>query len=576
MFNKIIAKSKRIFTVPQASVLSAASIIMVMIVASRILGLVRQRTLAHFFAPEELSLFFAAFRLPDTIFEVLVFGTFASAFIPVFTKALKKGNSKVWETASIVVNLGLIIFVVLAVISAVFADNIYSVFAPGYDPIQRGQIVRAARILFAAQAFFVVSYVLTGVLESLRRFLVPALAPLFYNVGIIAGTILLFPRLGLLAPAVGVFVGAAAHFLIQLPLAMRLGFRFSSAMRPNRQVKQIGKLAAPRMIELTFLQVSKTVELFLSSLISSAAYTYFTFGNTLQLLPVGLFGISIAKASLPTLARQSETPKKFRETLFSSLYQIVFLVVPVATILIVLRIPIVRLVYGTEIFGWEATVQTGKVVSAFAVGVVFQAVSALLARGFYALSDTKTPVIVSISSIVIVVIASFLLIFGFSLPVWGLAAAFSLGSFFQSIILFYLLNKRTGGQFSFKLLAPVIKSGIAALGSGAVMFFLLKIFDRSVWVKRLSFLGAIESTKVIAFEKFVLDTRFTVNLLILTIFVSIVGGLVYLGLSVVLRNREVYTFVGLIRRIFLKRKVAPIPKEETEPVSPPPTDTTTT
>jgi len=576
MFNKIVAKSKRIFIAPQASVLSAASIIMVMIVASRILGLVRQRTLAQFFAPSDLSLFFAAFRLPDTIFEILVFGTFASAFIPVFTKALKKGNSKVWETAGRVVNIGLIIFAILAVISAVFADNIYSVFAPGYDSVQRGQIVMVARILFAAQAFFVVSYVLTGVLESLRRFLVPALAPLFYNLGIIAGTILLFPRLGLLAPAVGVFVGAAAHFLIQLPLAMRLGFKFSSSIRPNKQVKQIGKLAAPRMIELTFLQVLKTVELFLSSLISTAAYTYFTFGNTLQLLPVGLFGISIAKASLPTLARQSETPKKFRETLFSSLYQIVFLVVPVATILIVLRIPIVRLVYGTEIFGWEATVQTGQVVSAFAVGVVFQAASALLARGFYALSDTKTPVIVSISSIVIVVIASFILIFGFSLPVWGLAAAFSLGSFFQSIILFYLINKRIGGQFSFKLLAPVIKSGIAALGSGAVMFFLLKIFDRSVWVKRLSFLGAIESTKVIAFEKFVLDTRFTVNLLILTIFVSIVGGLVYLGLSVVLKNREVYTFVELIRRIFLKRKVAPIPEEETEPVAPPPTDTTTT
>ena len=576
MFNKIIAKSRRIFIAPQASVLSAASTIMVMIVASRVLGLVRQRTLARFFEPSELSLFFAAFRLPDTVFEVLVFGTLASAFIPVFTKTLKKGNSKAWETAGIVVNIGLIIFAILAVISVLFADNIYSVFAPGFDSVQRAQIVRVARILFTAQAFFVASYVLTGVLESSRRFLVPALAPLFYNLGIIAGTILLFPRLGLLAPAVGVFLGAALHFLIQLPLATKLGYRFIGRVRPNKQVKEIGRLAVPRIIELSFLQISKTVELFLSSLISTAAYTYFTFGNTLQLLPVGLFGTSIAKAALPTLSRQAETPAKFYKTLISSLYQIVFLVVPVATILIVLRIPIVRLVYGTEIFSWEDTVQTGKVVSAFAVGVVFQAASALLARGFYALSDTKTPVIVSISSIAIVVATSFLLIFGFSLPVWGLAAAFSLGSFFQAIILFYLINRRMGEGFSFKLLSPIVKSGIAALGAGGVMFFLLKIFDRSVWVKRLSFLGAIESTKVIAFEKFVLDTRYTVNLLILTIFVSIVGGLVYLGLSVILKNREFYTFVGLVRRIFVKRKVAPIPEEEQEPVAPTPTDTTTT
>jgi putative peptidoglycan lipid II flippase len=549
---------------------------MFMIVASRILGLVRQRTLAHFFAPDELSLFFAAFRLPDTIFEVLVFGTLSSAFIPVFTKSLKKGKSAAWETAGTVANIGLIIFAGLAFVAALAAEPIYAVLAPGFDPAQRAQVVKTARILFAAQGFFVVSYVLTGALESLRRFLVPALAPLFYNLGIIIGTILLVPRLGLLAPAVGVFFGAASHFLIQLPLAIRLGFRFIPRLRPTEQVKEIGKLAIPRVIELSFLQVSKTVELFLSSLISTASYTYFTFANSLQLLPVGLFGISIAKAALPTLSRQSESPSRFSKTLLSSLYQIVFLTVPVATILIVLRIPFVRLVFGTEIFSWDATVQTGMVLSAFAIGVVFQAAGALLARGFYALNDTRTPVIVSISSIGLVVLTSFVLILGFSFPVWGLAAAFSLGSIFQATVLFYLINKRIGGQFSFKLLAPIIKSGIAALGSGAVMFFLLKIFDRSVWVKRLSFLGKIESTKVIEFERFVLDTRYTGNLLVLTILVSIVGGLTYLGLSVLFRNSQVWTFAALVRRVFVKGKVASIPKEEQEPVAPTPTDTTTT
>lgn len=576
MVKKIIAKGRKLLTAPQASVLSAASIIMFMVVASRILGLVRQRTLAHFFAPSELSLFFAAFRLPDAIFEILVFGTFSSAFIPVFTKALKKGNAKAWQTAGIVVNLGLLIFGALAIVAGLFASQIYSVFAPGFGPFERAQVVKVARILFAAQGFFVISYVLTGVLESLRRFLVPALAPLFYNLGIIAATYLFAPRLGLFAPAVGVLFGAFSHFLVQLPLALRLGFRFVPKIRLTPQVKEIGKLAAPRVIELTFLQISKTVELFLSSLISTAAYTYFTFGNTLQLLPVGLFGTSIAKASLPTLARQSDSPKDFAKTLFSSLYQIVFLVVPIATILIVLRIPLVRLVYGTQIFSWEATVQTGMVVSAFAAGVTFQAVSALLARGFYAMNNTKVPVLVSIFSIGLIVVASFVLILRLSLPVWGLSAAFSIGSFFQATTLFYLINKRINGRFSPKLLSPIVKSGLAALGAGAVMFLLLKIFDRSVWVKRLSFLGRIEATKAIDFENFVLDTRYTANLLILTIMVSVIGGLIYLGISIILRNQEVYTFVGLVRRIFLRRKVAPIPKEEQEPIAPTPQDTTTT
>lgn len=576
MVNKIIAKSRKILSAPQASVLSAATIIMMMVVASRVLGLVRQRILAHFFGASELALFFAAFRLPDTIFEVLVFGTFSSAFIPVFTKSLKKGAKEAWQTAGIIVNLGLLIFTVFAAISVLSAHNIYSLVAPGFEIEERLQIVKVARVLFAAQGFFVVSYVLTGVLESLRRFLVPALAPLFYNLGIIAGTVFLVPKYGLLAPAIGVLIGAFAHFIIQLPLATRLGFRFIKSVKITKNVKQIGKLAFPRVIELSFLQVSKTVELLLSSLISTAAYTYFTFGNTLQLLPVGLFGTSIAKAALPTLSREADSPEKFAKTLSQSLYQIVFLVVPIATVLIVLRIPIVRLVYGTEIFSWESTVQTGYVVSAFAFGVVFQAATAILARGFYALGDTKTPVIVSIASISLVVIASVVFILGLSIPVWGLAAAFSLGSFFQATILFYLIGKKIGQNFNFQLIAPIIKSAVAALGSGGVMFFLVKIFDRSVWVKRLSFLGKIESTKVIDFEKFVLDTRYTANLLILTIFVSAVGGLVYLGLSVIFKNSEVYTFANLLKRVFIKGKVTPIPEEEPEQVTPTPQDTTTT
>ena len=260
----------------------------------------------------------------------------------------------------------------------------------------------------------------------------------------------------------------------------------------------------------------------------------------------------------------------------SSLYQIVFLVTPIATILIVLRIPFVRLVFGTQIFDWEATVQTGMVVSAFAVGVVFQAAVALLARAFYALHDTRTPVKVAIVGILIIVVVDFILIKGLSLPVWGLAAAFSLGAFFQATTLFYLINKRLSKTSMFRALGPIFKTAVASLGSGAVMYFLLKIFDRSVWVKRLSFLGKIEATRVFPFESFVLDTRYTVNLLILTILVSLVGILVYLGLAIILRIDEVWTFFGLIRRVLVRRRLTPIPAKKREPVSPTPTDSGST
>lgn len=571
MVNKIISAGKKIFTSSQDSVLSAATLIMIMVIASRVLGLIRQRVLAHFFIADELSLFFAAFRLPDLVFEVLVFGTFSSAFIPVFTRSLKKGKNKAWETAGIIVNLGLVIFLIFSFVLGFHAKPIYELLAPGYSGSSRQTIVELSRILFAAQGFFVVSYVLTGVLESLRRFLVPALAPLFYNLGIILGTYFLAPKFGLTAPAIGVVIGAFTHFLIQLPLARKLGFRFTLNIKPTEEVKKIAKLAAPRVIETAFLQVSKIAELFFSSLISTASYTYYTFGNTLQLLPVGLFGTSIAKAALPTLARLDDDNNKFKKTLLSALYDMAFFIIPVATVLFVLRTPLVRLIYGTDIFSWEATIQTGYVVSAFSVGVVFQAAAALLARSFYALHDTKTPVFVSISSLLLVIITDYIFIKILGIDVWGLAAAYSMGSFVQATTLFYLINKRMGNGSFLKATKPIFKSLFAALGSGFVMYFILKFFDRSVWIKRLSFTGSLDIAKNLDFERFVLDTRYTINLIILTALVSLIGGVIYIVLSILMKSEQVWNFFGLINRV-IKRKIIPIPQKETEPVAPTPTD----
>jgi putative peptidoglycan lipid II flippase len=562
---------KKLFISQQTSIFSAATIIMMMVMASRVLGLIRQRTLAYFFTPSDLSLFFAAFRLPDLIFEVLVFGTFSSAFIPVFTRVLKTSRKEAWQIAGTITNIGLIIFVFLASAVIIFAGRLYGVFAPGFGPDHREQIVFLSRILFAAQGFFVMSYVLTAVLESSRRFLIPAIAPLFYNLGIILGTIFLARPLGLLGPVIGVVAGAAFHFLIQLPLAYRLGFRFTPRIKITNEVAKIGKLALPRIIEVSFLQITKTVELFLASLISTASYTYFTFGNSLQLLPVGLFGTSVAKAALPTLARQATNPDEFKKTLFNSLSQVSFLVLPVAAVLIVLRIPLVRLVFGTDIFSWEATVQTGMVVSAFAFGVIFQVMAALLARGFYALHDTKTPVAISISAIILNIVLDFILIRGFGFPAWGLAAAFSAASFLQVVCLFIFMAKRLSLRLDKALLAPFVKSVFASTLSGGVMFFILKVFDRSVWVKRLSFLGKLDG-RVVPFEKFVLDTRYTVNLLILTVFVILVGSAVYFLVSWLLKSRELAYFINLAKRMLVARKVAPLPAKEQEPVTPTLTD----
>lgn len=573
MVDRLVDKGKKLFFSKQTTVLSAATLIMVMIVVSRVLGLARQRVLANFFDANTLSLFFAAFRLPDTLFEVLVFGTFSSAFVPVFTKSLKIGRKVAWETAAYVTNIGLIIFAFMALLIIIFANQLYGFLAPGYPMADRDQIVTLTRIIFAAQGFFVVSYVLTGVLESLRRFLIPALAPLLYNIGIIVGTLLFSRQLGILAPAIGVVIGAASHFIIQLPLATRLGFRFKGRVKLTPEVKTIAKLAFPRLVEVSFLQVTKTVELFLSSFISTAAYTYLTFGNTLQLLPVGLFGTSVAKAALPTLSRLTDNMVEFKKILFNSLNQMTFFVAPVATALLILRIPVVRLVYGTDIFSWESTVQTSLVLSAFALSVVFQTVNSLLARGFYALHDTKTPVIISICSIALNIAADFIMIRVLGVAVWGLAAGFSIASFIQTVILFIALNNKIGDGGAVKNLLPIGKITIASLVSGGAMYFVLKFFDEWAWIRKLSFLGKVGAFESIHFEKFVLDTRYTVNLMILTAFVVLVGFVVYILVSFLLRSKELKYFIFMIRRALTHRKNIPPMQKELEPITPTTSDT---
>lgn len=562
VFNKL----KTILYSQQHSVLSAATLIMVMFVFSRILGLLRQHILARYFVADNLSLFFAAFRLPDTIFEVLVFGTFASAFIPTFTKTLKNskgdGHREAWELAGLVANWGGLLFLILAIIIVIFAHPLYRLITPGFGSQEQVEIVKYARILFAAQGFFVISYVLTAVLESSKRFLIPALAPIFYNLGIITFTYFFAGKLGLMAPTIGVVVGALSHFLIQFPLAYKLGFRFSKKLALTPDVKRIAKLALPRIVEVSFLQVSKFVELTLASLISMPAYTYFNFGNTIQLLPVSLFGTSIAKAALPTLAHQSDDLVKFKKTLFETLNQVVFLMMPIVAFLMVSRVPVVRLIYGTDIFTWDSTVETSLVVSAFAIGIFSQAANSILARAFYALSDTKTPMIVSVSALLVNITLDFIFVLLFKLPVWSLALAFSISSILQSIALYFLTLKKINVGNKGELFMPLLKMLTAGTISGSVMYFILKFFDKSVWIKQLSFVTNVN----LPFEKFVLDTRYAGNLLILTIIVGLIGVSVYILALILFRSKELSIFVTLLKRMLLGQKFSNVVENETEDV----------
>jgi putative peptidoglycan lipid II flippase len=560
MIGKITEKSRAFLTSKQNTILSAASVITVMIVLSQFFGLIRQWIILKYLGQEGFSLYMAAFRLPDLVFEVFAFGAFSSAFIPVFSIYLKKDKKKAWDIASRVTNIGLLIFLICSLIFSLFSYQFYSLIAYGFDEAQTLLVSRVAKLIFLAEGFFIVSYIITGVLESSRRFLVPALAPVFYNLGIILGTVLFADTMGIFAPALGVVIGAFAHLGIQLPVAYKLGFRFSTRFKPNKGVREIGKLAAPRLLDLGFLQVQKSAELFFASIMSTASYAYLSLGTSLQAIPIMLFGVSLSKAALVSLSHQKD-PEKFRYTFMNTLNQMMFLIIPIAAFIIVLRIPLVRLTYGTsQSLDWAATVQIGLVLSSFALGIPFQAALSLISRAFYARHDTKTPVMISVIDVILTLILEAVFVFVLGWPVWSIALANTIACAVQVIVLYIILAKKIGNGH-FISLGPTFRALFFALGASSLMYLTLKFFDRSNWVKSLSFVGSVVG-RDLPFEKFVLDTRYTFNLIILTLMVGLLGLSIYLLLSFIFKSQELFALI----RLFTRDRI-PLPGSKKESVT---------
>ena len=544
----IFRKARDFLFSRQVDILSAAAVLSASIFASRILGLVRDRVLAHYFVGEDIAIYFAAFRLPDTLFEILIMGAISSAFIPTFISYIShKKEEEGWKVSGIMMNLSLIVFLILAGVVFAFAKPFSAVVAPGFSSAEISLMAQLTRILLAAQGFFILSSFLTGVLKSYQRFLVPALAPIFYNLAIIFGILFLSGPLGIYAPAWGAVLGAFLHFATQIPLAVKLGFRpvFSLDLS-HPGVKKIFRLAAPRALELVFLQVMKSSDLFFSSLITTASYGYLTFATHLEMIPISLFGFSLADAALPALSYRAKRRQEFRETFFTTFRQIVFLTLPVAVAFAVLRIPLVRLAFGAARFTWSSTVLTGYTLSILAVEILGQALIVFFVRAFYALSDTFTPMKVGIVGVLLNIALSAYVTLVLKLPVWGLAASSTVSILIQAAVLGAILARRNGFTIR-EFLLPGLKVGAAALVSGLVMYVVLKIFDRSAWDQQLSFLGGFALPE--QWADFVLDTRYTKNLIILTGFVAALGAGVYLLVCRILRVRELSIFSQVWQRI---------------------------
>ncbi len=522
-----------ILTTRQTSILSGAMIIMTTVILSKVLGLIRNRLLVHVFTPNQTDVFFASLQLPDLIFQLIILGALSVAFIPVFTEYLDgKGKKEAFEMARSILDISLLIFTVLSIIIFVFAEPIVSLMFPGFSAGKQMEVATLTRVIIFGQIMLIVGSLFIGILQSFQRFLVPAMAGVFYNLGIILGIVFLSKPLGIMGPAIGVILGAFLHAAIQYPLIRSMGFRFSFPRRfIHPGVKEIFGLMSMRSIGLAAEQINEKIGLSLSSLLASGSLTYLIFAQSLQIVPIGLFGATLAQAALPVLSMERARGRieEFKMTLLTTFHQILFLCLPAAAILIVLRIPVVRLVFGASQFDWMATVNTGMTLAFLAVGLASQSVSLLLVRGFYALKDTKTPVMVSLVVVFINIALSFIFILGLHLAVWSIGLASAISALISGVLLFWTLHKKVGGFDLRAVLTPLLKMLIATIVMGVSLYIPIKLLDQVIF-----------------------DTTKTVNLLLLTGLSSVFALTIYVSLVWFMKVKELETFARLFRDVLFK------------------------
>lgn len=529
MFKRLLASGKEILTKESSSILSAAAIIMGASLGSALLGLIRTRLLISYFYADKaiVDVFWAAFRLPDMVFQVIIVGALSSAFIPVFSRFI--GNRDEENTiASSMINAVMIIMIILSLILLIWAYPLSKLIAGGFSEPQLLLMANLTRIMAAAQLFFGFSSFLTGIIQSHRRFLIPALSPILYNVGIIIGILSLGKSMGIYGPAIGVVIGAFLHLFAQLPLALRLGFRYRPVIRGTHgAVKEMGQLMLPRVLTLSLTQIEATAIITFSSWLSVGSVTIMTIAQQLASVPIRLIGIPIGQASLPFFAKVTakNNLKDLAVMVNNTILEMLFLALPASAIVLVLRIPLVRLAYGADSFPWIETVLTGKLVAILAISIAARSLTHILIRVFYAFHNTTIPLMINLIATVTNIGLSYYFLFVLKSGVLGMAVAITTASLIETAILTGILYSYA--QFAAKnLFLPLGKILLATVITGFSLWIPLRLLDTLIF-----------------------DTTRTGPLIMLTMITGVIGLGVYLSLSYLGNIRELGVFVGLAKKI---------------------------
>jgi putative peptidoglycan lipid II flippase len=511
------------------SVVKAAGVIGIATFSSRILGFVRDMVLARLFgATPAADAFFIAFRIPSLLRELFAEGSMSSAFIPVYTEyRTMRSKQEAWELASAVFTTLLTVVTLVTMAGILAAPWLVQLLAPGFqdNPDKLALTTLLARVMFPYLLFISLAALAMGILNSVRAFAAPAFSPLFLNIFIIVGAVWLAPHLRepIIGVAIGVVAGGAAQFAMQLPSLKLRGLLFGFRFEPGHPgLRRIGMLMVPTLLGLSVTQINLTVSTVLASFFAGGP-TYLFYGMRLIQFPLGIFGVALATAILPTLSAQAARGAldELRTTLGFGLRMIFFIIVPAMVGLILLRTPIVHLFFEHGTFTAQDTAETALAVLCYAVGLWAFGGVRIIVTAFYSLQDTKTPAISAAVALAANIIFS-LMLMSF-LGAAGLALATALAAMVNGIILVAVLNRRLGGVDW----GAVGRSGLRVLVACIPMVMACWwVAGAQVWAHPAEW-----NTKS--------------AMLVAAIGFSVIG---YLGVHLLFRSEELNVVLGMVRR----------------------------
>jgi len=469
---------KKLFSGQVNSITIAALLVALSSLISRFLGVFRDRILAgEFGAGDILDVYYAAFRIPDLIFNLIILGALSAGFIPILISLIddpecKKDkfffhapNKEAWNLVSNLLNILGVFVLVISILGYFFSPLVTRMIAPGFGLEKQQLVSELTRIMFLSPIFLGISSVLGGILQSFKRFFIYSLSPIFYNLGIILGAIFLVPKFGIYGLAWGVVLGAFLHMFIQLPMIFHLGYKYRPVFNLKcNNIKKIGKLMIPRLMSLGISQINLLIITIIASTLDSGSLSVFNFANNLQAFPVGIFGISFAIAAFPAFSKVAFDKEKLIENFSNVFRQILFFIIPSTVLLITLRAQITRVVLGTGEFDWTDTLLTIDTLGLFAISLFAQASLPLIIRVFYARHDSMTPFFIGLFSAVMNIFLSF--VFSGVSGVAGLALAFSISNILNFVLLWVFLRSEIGSLDEVKIFKSTNKIMAAAIASG--------------------------------------------------------------------------------------------------------------